>query len=84
VFQFARNVQGYNRLAAELLAAGSVRLTYLGFADMKYALDRTYNLKPTVVWVPQVTNTAATSGYVIVTNTVNSTTNNYWRMRSVP
>jgi len=48
-----------------------------------YALDRTFNLA-TPNWVPQATNFAAIGGAVIFTNTPVSTTNNFWRIRSVP
>jgi hypothetical protein len=76
--------EGYNRLTVELLAGDDVRLTYLGLAGTNYALDRTFNLTPTVDWVPQATNPVAADGYLILTNTAVSGTNNFWRMRSVP
>jgi len=34
--------------------------------------------------VPQVTNTAGVGGVLLFTNTPNPTTNNFWRVRSVP
>jgi hypothetical protein len=35
-------------------------------------------------WMPQVTNSAGAGGVLVFTNTPNSTTNNFWRVRSVP
>ena len=84
VFRLPELAEGYNRLAVEVLGGDEVRLTYLGLAGTNYALDRTFNLMPTVDWVPQATNPAAADGYLILTNTPDSTTNNFWRMRSVP
>jgi hypothetical protein len=73
-----------NRLTAQLLSSGAVRLTYLGGAGTNYVLDRTFNFKPTVVWTPQATNPADSSGYVIFTNAPIPATNNFWRIRSTP
>ena len=75
---------GYNQISGELLPGDDVRLTYLGLAGTNYALDRTFNLSPPVNWVPQVTNPADPSGVLLFTNTPNPTTNNFWRIRSVP
>jgi hypothetical protein len=61
-----------------------VRLTYLGIPNLTYALDRTYNLTPPIDWQPQFTNSAATNGVIIFTNTPAAGTNNFWRTRYVP
>lgn len=61
-----------------------MRLTYLGLAGTIYALDRTFELIATAVWEPQATNPAAADGYLVVTNTLESPTRAFWRMRSVP
>jgi hypothetical protein len=55
----------------------------VGFAGTKYALDCSFRLKP-ANWVPQVTNPADAGGALVFTNTPNSGTNNFWRIRSVP
>ena len=68
----------------ENLGGGAVRLTYPGLPGTNYALDCTFNLTPTVVWVPQVTNPAPSDGCLILTNWPELTTNNFWRMRFVP
>lgn len=60
-----------------------MRLSYEGVAGTNYALDRTFSLSP-VNWVPMVTNTAGTDGVLVLTNTPNNLTNNFWRVRSVP
>jgi len=84
LFRLPTVTEGENRLAAELLAGGAVRLTYLGQAGLNCALDRTFNLAPPVLWVPQATNPVAPSGVLILTNTPITTTNNFWQMRSIP
>jgi hypothetical protein len=84
VFRLPELAEGYNRLAVQVLAGDEVRLTYLGLAGTNYALDRTFNLTPTVDWVPQATNPAAADNYLILTNAPDASTNNFWRMRSVP
>jgi hypothetical protein len=84
VFRLPELAEGYNRLAVELVAADAVRLTYLGLPGTNYALDRTFDLAPTVGWVQQATNPAAADSYLILTNAPDTSTNNFWRMRSVP
>ncbi len=73
----------YNHLAFEVIG-GDMRLTFLGIPDLRYALDRTYDLTPPINWVPQFTNQAAANGYLIYTNTPMPGTNNFWRTRYVP
>ncbi len=84
----------YNQITAQLLN-GSVRLSFTGLSPIvlnsyenvfqvnNYALDRTFNLAAPS-WVPQATNSAAGGGVLTFTNTPNPTTNNFWRIRSVP
>jgi hypothetical protein len=73
----------YNQVAAQMLAAGAVRLSYAGNSGASYALEHTFNLSP-ANWVPLATNSAGSSGFLEFTNIPNATTNNYWRIRSVP
>ncbi len=75
---------GYNRISNSLLAGGAVQLSYIGDPAINYALDRTFNLVPPAAWVPQQTNTMSISGVLLFTNTPDPTTNNFWRIRSVP
>jgi len=74
---------GYNQISVQLLSGGDVRLSYAGMAGANYALDRTFSLSP-ANWVPTATNTAGTDGVLVLTNTPNKLTNNFWRIRSVP
>jgi len=74
---------GPNRISLQLLSGGDVCLYYGGLAGTNYALDRTFNLSP-LNWVPQVTNPAGAGGVLVLTNTPNPGTNNFWRIRSVP
>ena len=73
----------YNRIAIQLVSGGKVRLSFVGLDGTNYALDRTFNLAP-VNWVPQTTNRADSVGVLVLTNTPNAATNNFWRIRSVP
>ncbi|MEI6078341.1 MAG: kelch repeat-containing protein [Verrucomicrobiota bacterium] len=74
---------GYNQISGNLVSNGKMSLSFVGFAGANYALDRSFSLTP-ANWIPQVTNTAGASGNLIFTNTPNPTTNNFWRIRSVP
>jgi alpha-tubulin suppressor-like RCC1 family protein len=73
----------YNRVAGELLSGNKVRLSFVGLDGTNYALDRTFNLV-SANWVPQTTNRADSVGVLVLTNTPVTTTNNFWRTRSVP
>jgi len=84
VFRLLTVPEGYNRLSAERLGGGAVRLTYIGLPGTNYALDHTFNLNSNIVWVPQVTNPAPPDGSINFTTTPDPTTNHFWRMRSVP
>jgi hypothetical protein len=58
-------------------------LSFVGLVGTDYALDRSFSLSP-ANWVPQVTNPAGAGGVLVLTNTPNPATNNFWRVRSVP
>ena len=73
----------YNQISAQLLSGGSVRLSFVGMDGTNYALDRSFSLMP-ANWVPLVTNPAGSGGVLVFTNTPDPTTNNFWRIRSVP
>ncbi|HEX5398077.1 MAG TPA: chromosome condensation regulator [Verrucomicrobiae bacterium] len=73
----------YNQLSGQLLGTGDIRLSFAGVANMSYALDRSFSLSPPN-WMPQATNPANSFGALILTNTPDLTTNNFWRIRSVP
>jgi alpha-tubulin suppressor-like RCC1 family protein len=77
------NLPGYNLITIEQLNDGNVRLTYSGNAGANYALDRSSNLA-NPRWIPLVTNTAPTGGVLVITNTPDTSVNNFWRIRSVP
>jgi len=72
-----------NRISCQLLSAGDMRLSFAGVPGWNYALDRSFSLLPTD-WVPQATNSAGAGGVLVFTNTPDPTTNNFWRIRSVP
>jgi hypothetical protein len=74
----------YNRITPQLLTGGKVYLGYGGAPGTNYALDRTFNLRSPISWIPQVTNSAGAGGVLILTNTPDPATNNFWRIRSVP
>jgi hypothetical protein len=74
---------GVNRMSIQLLSGGDVCSYFGGIVGTNYALNRTFNLSP-ANWVPQVTNPAGAWGVVVFTNTPDPTTNNFWRIRSVP
>ena len=73
----------YNLISGKLLSAGHVQLSFVGITGNNYALDAAGNLS-TPDWRPMATNTAGTLGALIFTNTPDPTTNNFWRIRSVP
>lgn len=75
---------GYNIVTDQLLSGGNVRLSFQGSNGIDYALDRCYNLRPPICWMPQETNTAALNGLLIFTNQADPATNNFWRVRVIP
>ena len=73
---------GYNLIKIELLKNGDARLTYSGDAGVNYALERSSSLgQPD--WVSLVTNTAPVGGVLLMTNTPDTSKNNFWRIRAV-
>jgi hypothetical protein len=81
--QIVAGPPGCNQISIQLLSGGDVCLCFGGMAGTNYALDCTFNLSP-ANWVPQVTNPAGAGGVLVFTNTPDQTTNNFWRIRSVP
>jgi len=81
--QIVAGPPGFNQTTGQLLFNGKVRLSYAGTAGAEYALDRANSLFPPN-WQPQATNPAGASGMLVFTNTPDPTTNNFWRIRSVP
>jgi hypothetical protein len=75
----------YNRISGQILTEGKMLLSFFGNAgtNSNYALDRSFSLAPPN-WIPQATNSANSFGALVFTNTPDSTTNNFWRIRSVP
>ncbi len=73
----------HNQISVLTRAGGSVYISYFGDGGAKYALDRSFSLSAPN-WIPQVTNPANSYGALVFTNTPNPTTNNFWRVRSVP
>jgi len=73
----------YNRIAGQLLGDGTMQLSFVGVAGRNYALDRSFRLSP-ANWLPQATNAADALGNLIFTNAPDPTTNDFWRIRSVP
>jgi alpha-tubulin suppressor-like RCC1 family protein len=74
---------GYNQISGQLFGGSNMRISFIGNVGGNYALDRSVSLSP-ANWIPQVTNPADANGNLIFTNAPNSTTNNFWRIRSVP
>jgi alpha-tubulin suppressor-like RCC1 family protein len=81
--QIVAGPPGYNQISALLLSGGNVSLSYMGIAGTNYELDQSFSLSP-VNWIPQVTNSAGAGGVLVFTNRPDPTTNNFWRIRSVP
>jgi hypothetical protein len=73
----------YNRIFGQLLGTGDVRLSFVGIAGANYALDYSLSLAPPN-WLSQATNFADAGGALAFTNTPNTATNNFWRIRSIP
>jgi alpha-tubulin suppressor-like RCC1 family protein len=72
-----------NRISIQLLSGGLVFLSFEGLAGTNYAMDRATSLSPPN-WIPQLTNPANSVGVLLFTNPPDATTNNFWRIRSVP
>jgi hypothetical protein len=73
----------YDQISGQILSSGNVRLSFVGIAGATYALDWSSSLTP-ANWVPQATNPASSFGALVFTNAPVATTNNFWRIRSVP
>ena len=73
----------YNQISGQLMGSTNMRLSFVGVAKAKYALDRSFTLSPPN-WIPQVTNPAGSFGALVFTNPPDAATNNFWRIRSVP
>jgi alpha-tubulin suppressor-like RCC1 family protein len=72
----------YNQISGQAMNATKMRLSFAGLAGASYALDRSFSLTPPN-WIPQATNFAGPDGIILFTNTPNTTTNNFWRIRAV-
>ena len=73
---------GYHFLSGQLLGGGKIRLSFAGDAGAKYALECSSGLAP-ANWIPVFTNSADSFGTLILTNTVSTTGNIFWRVRAV-
>ncbi len=73
----------YNQISDKLLGCTNMQLSFVGIAGVNYALDRSSSLSPPN-WIPQATNPAGSFGALVFTNPPDATTNNFWRIRSVP
>jgi len=73
----------YNQIGSQLLGGTNMQLNFVGVASANYALDRSSSLSPPN-WIPQLTNAASSFGPLVFTNPPDATTNNFWRIRSVP
>ena len=73
----------YNQICCQLLGGTNMQLNFVGIANTNYALDRSSSLSPPN-WIPQATNPASSFGPLVFTNPPDATTNNFWRIRSVP
>jgi hypothetical protein len=73
----------YNRISGQLLTNGGMQLSFVGIATANCALDWATSLSA-ANWLPVATNPAASYGALVFTNTPDPTTNNFWRIRSVP
>ena len=81
--QIVAGLLGFNQISGQLLNGGNMQLSFIGIAGANYALDRSSSLAPPN-WLSQVTNPANSFGALVFTNTPDPTTNNFWRIRSVP
>jgi alpha-tubulin suppressor-like RCC1 family protein len=73
----------YNQISGQLLGSTNIQLSFVGIANTNYALDCATSLSPPN-WIPLVTNPAGSFGALVFTNAPDATTNNFWRIRSVP
>jgi len=75
----------YNQIqtTGQLVGGTNMQLNFVGVANANYALDRSSSLSPPN-WIPQLTNAASSFGPLVFSNAPDATTNNFWRIRSVP
>jgi alpha-tubulin suppressor-like RCC1 family protein len=73
----------YNQICCQLSDGAKMQLSFVGNAGTNYALDWSSSLSPPN-WIPQATNAAGSFGALVFTNPPVATTNNFWRIRSVP
>jgi alpha-tubulin suppressor-like RCC1 family protein len=73
----------YNQIFGRRLGSTNMQLSFVGIANANYTLDRSATLSPPN-WIPQLTNPANSFGALVFTNPPVATTNNFWRIRSVP
>jgi alpha-tubulin suppressor-like RCC1 family protein len=75
----------YNQIqtTGQLVDGTNMQLNFVGVANANYALDWSSSLSPPN-WIPQLTNPASSFGPLVFTNPPDATTNNFWRIRSVP
>ena len=59
-----------------------MQFSFVGLAGSNYALDRSISLIR-ANWVPQITNHADALGVLVLTNTPDPNSNNFWRIRLV-
>jgi hypothetical protein len=71
-------------ITSQTRSGSTMNLTMAGGPNAKYAVERTFNLKPPVNWSPQTTNTTDATGNGGFLTTINPATNNFWRVRYVP
>jgi hypothetical protein len=73
----------YNQIVVQLLSGGNLGLSFVGMTGTNYELEWFASLFPPN-WLPQATNSAGAGGVLVFTNAPDPTTNNFWRIRSVP
>ena len=74
---------GYRQIVPQSLSGSQLRFAFTGLPGTNYVLERTLTLAP-AYWQPQFTNPADGTGAVLFTNFPVATTNNFWRIRSLP
>jgi alpha-tubulin suppressor-like RCC1 family protein len=76
-------IVAYDQMFGQLLGGTNMQLFFVGWVGTNYALDCSSSLSPPN-WIPQLTNPAGYGGALVFTNAPDATTNNFWRIRSVP
>jgi sugar lactone lactonase YvrE len=83
VVQLTVSTPVYNQIVLQRISGGRIQFAFSGLPGTNYVLERTFTLAP-ANWIPQFTNLADVNGNLIFSNSPVSTTNNFWRIRSVP